>query len=109
MRALLAILALVIVAACGPRQVDVSSGASASTQSQPSLTVTNNYTQPVQIYVVQGGNPTYIRDVAARSTETMSVPGVTAGTSVTLRAVRPDGQQYTRDVTLTSSFNWTVP
>src|SRR5687767_5941504 len=51
MRALIAILALVIVAACGPRQVDVSTGASASTQSQPSLTVTNNYSEPVQIFV----------------------------------------------------------
>ena len=109
MRAFLAVVALVAVAACGPRQVDVSSGAS-TTQSEISLTVTNNETQPIQVYVVQGGNPMFVKQVAARSTETVSVPGVAAGSSVTLRATRADGSKtYNKDVTLSGSYNWVVP
>ena len=109
MRAFLAVVALVVTAACGPRQVDVSSGAS-TTQSQISLTVTNNETQPIQVYVVQGGNPMFVKQVAARSTETVSVPGVAAGSSVTLRATRADGSKtYNKDVTLSGSYNWVVP
>jgi biopolymer transport protein ExbD len=108
MRALLAVFALAATVACGSRQVDVSSGT--STQSSLSLTVTNNETQPVSVYVVQGGNPMFVKEVAARSTETVSVPGIAAGSSVTLRAVRADGSRtYNKDVTLTGSYNWTVP
>ena len=109
MRALFAVVALVVAAACGPRQVDVSSGASAS-QQQVSLTITNNETQPIQVYVVQGGNPMFVKQVAARSTETLNVPGVASGSSVTLRATRADGSKtYNRDVTLSGSYAWTVP
>ena len=109
MRAFFAVFALVVAAACGPRQVDVSSGA-ATTESQVSLTITNNETQPIQVYVVQGGNPMFVKQVAARSTETVSVPGVAAGSSVTLRATRADGSRtYSKDVTLTGSYNYIVP
>ena len=109
MRTFFAVFALVVAAACGPRQVDVTSGAP-STQSQVSLTVTNNETQPVQVYVVQGGNAMFIKQVAARSTETLSVPGVASGSAVTLRATRADGSRtYTKDVTLTNSYNYVVP
>lgn len=109
MRAFFAVLALVVAAACGPRQVDVTSGAPSS-QSQITLTVTNNETQAIQVYVVQGGNPMFVKQVAARSTETMSVTGVAPGSSVTLRATRADGSRtWNKDVTLTDSYNWVVP
>jgi hypothetical protein len=109
MRAFFAVFALVVAAACGPRQVDVSSGAP-TTQSSVSLTVTNNETQPIQVFVVQGGNSTFVKQVAARSTETVSVPGVAAGSSVTLRATRADGSKtYDKAVTLSDSYNWIVP
>ena len=109
MRAFFAVFALVVAAACGPRQVDVSSGAS-TTQSQVSLIVVNNETQPLQVYVVQGGNPMFIKQVGARSTETVTVPGVAAGTSVTLRATRADGSRtYDKPVTLTDSYRWEIP
>ena len=109
MRAFFAVFALVVAAACGPRQVDVTSGAPTS-QSQVSLTVTNNETQPIQVYVVQGGNPMFIKQVGARSTETLTVPGVASGAAVTLRATRADGSKtYNKDVTLSGSYNWTVP
>ena len=109
MRAFFAVLALVVAAACGPRQVDVTSGAPSS-QSQITLTVTNNETQAIQVYVVQGGNPMFVKQVAARSTETMSVTGVAPGSSVTLRATRADGSRtWNKDVTLTDSYNWVGP
>jgi len=109
MRAFLTVLALVVTAACGPRQVDVSSGSPSTMQSQ-SLTVTNNETQAISVYVVQGGNPMFVKEVAARSTETVSVSGVASGSSVTLRATRADGSKtYNKDVTLSGSYNWTVP
>ncbi len=110
MRAFLTVLALAVTAACGPRQVDVSSGSPSTMQSQMSLTVTNNESQAISVYVVQGGNPMFVKEVAARSTETVSVSGVASGSSVTLRATRADGSKtYNKDVTLTGSYNWTVP
>lgn len=109
MRAFFAVFALVVAAACGPRQVDVTSGAP-TTQSQISLTVTNNETQPIQVYVVQGGNPMFVKQVAARSTETLTVTGVASGSAVTLRATRADGSRtWNKDVTLTGAYNWVVP
>ena len=109
MRALFMVLALVVMAACGPRQVDVGTGVS-TTQSSVSLTVVNNETVPLQVYVVQGGNPMFVKEVAARSTETVSVPGVASGSSVTLRATRADGSRtYNKDVTLGSSYEWRIP
>jgi hypothetical protein len=41
----------------------------------------------------------------------MNVPGVSAGTTVRLKAVPADGSRaYTRDnVTLTGLYEWTVP
>ena len=109
MRAIFAVLALAVAAACGPRQVEVSSGAP-TTQSQVSLTVVNNETQPIQVFVVQGGNPMFLKQVGARSTETVAVPGVSAGSSVTLRATRADGSRtWNRDVTLSDSFRWEIP
>ena len=109
MRALLMALALVVAAACGPRQVDVSTGSPSTTQSQ-SLTVTNNETQAISVYVVQGGNPMFVKEIPARSTQTVSVPGIAPGSSVTLRATRADGSKtYNKDITLSGSYNWTVP
>jgi len=111
MRALLMVVALAVTAACGSRQVDVSTGSAAGVESQSqALTVTNNETQPISVYVVQGGNPMFVKEIAARSTETVSVPGVASGSSVTLRATRKDGSRtYDKSVTLTGSYNWTVP
>jgi hypothetical protein len=109
MRAFFAVLALVVAAACGPRQVDVTSGAP-TTQSQLSLTVVNNETQPIQVYVVQGGNPMFIKQVGARSTDVLSVPGVASGSSVTLRATRADGSRtWNKDVNLTDAYRWEIP
>jgi hypothetical protein len=76
-----------------------------------SLRVTNNLTQAVNVYVTNAGSDIFLKQVAANSTEAMTVPGVPAGATVMLKATPVDGSRtYTRDnVTLTASYDWTVP
>jgi hypothetical protein len=109
MRGLLIGLALLATAACGPRQVEVGSGA--VSQAEVSLTVTNNLSQAVSVYVVQGGNPMFVKLVAASATETIPVRGVAAGSNVTLRATLADGSRTVEKtgVTLNGTYAWTIP
>lgn len=73
--------------------------------------VTNNLAQPVNVYVTSGGTDILAGQVAPNSTHALSVPGVGAGSTVSLTAHTVDGTHtYTRDdVTLTSSYTWQVP
>ena len=109
MRALLMGLALfATAAACGPRQVEVGSGT--AVQSEVSLNVRNNHSQAISVYVVQGGNPMFVKTVGANTAETVIVRGVAEGTPVTLRATLADGSRtFERSATLTSGYSWTLP
>ncbi len=109
MRALLMGLALLATAACGPRQVEVGSGA--ASQAEVMLNVTNNFSQAVSVYVVQGGNPMFVKLVAANATETIPVRGVASGSTVTLRGTVADGSRTVEKtgVTLSGSYSWTLP
>lgn len=109
MRALLMGLALfATAAACGPRQVEVRSGT--DVQSEVPLNVRNNHSQAISVYVVQGGNPMFVKTVAANSTETVIVRGIAEGTPVTLRATLADGSRtLEKSATLTSGYSWTLP
>lgn len=109
MRAVLAALAVVAATACGPRQVEVRTGAQPIAAS--TLRVTNNLSQGVNVYVVNAGADMFLQQVPARSTASVPVPGIAAGTTVTLKAVPVDGSRtYTRDnVALTSQYDWQVP
>ena len=109
MRSILAGLLIAMVVACGGRQVEVRSGPRPT--SEVSVRVTNNLSQGVNVYVVSGGQDMFLRQVNAKSTETLPVQGVAAGSSVSLRATSVDGRDiYTRDnVVLNGTFNWTVP
>jgi hypothetical protein len=109
MKIALAALALMLTTACGPRQVEVKTGA--QPVSEVTLRVTNNLTQAVNVYYVNGGSDVFLKQVAANGSESMNVPGVSAGTTVRLKAVPADGSRaYTRDnVTLTGLYEWTVP
>jgi putative exporter of polyketide antibiotics len=112
MRAIVAILmAAALVAACGPRKVEVSAEPATSAQNQVSLHVTNNSTQAVNVYVVSGGNPIFVGQVSANSSQHLTVAGVAAGSVVTLRATTTDGAQtYTKDnVSLSGMYAWQVP
>ena len=65
----------------------------------------------VNVYVVSAGTDIFLKQVAARSTETLPVRGVADGSTVTLRATTVDGNYtYTKDnVVLSSTYVWQVP
>lgn len=109
MRALLMGFALLATAACGPRQIEVGSGA--PSQAEVMLSVRNNFSQAVSVYVVQGGNPMFVKLVAANAQETIPVRGVAAGSNVTLRATLADGSRTVEKtgVTLSGTYSWTLP
>ena len=96
-------------AACGPRRAEVGAPEPAAAAVQ--LNVTNTLGQAINVYVVENGVATFVRQVGANVTETVPVRGVAPGTSVTLRAVPADGRQaYTREnVVLSGSYDWRVP
>lgn len=109
MRALLAGALMLVVGACAGRQVEVRTGPQPAAET--SLRVTNNLSQPINVYVVNGGTDSFVSQVAANSTAVVAVRGVAAGTTVMLKAVPADGtRNYTRDnVTLTGTYEWRVP
>jgi len=95
--------------ACGPRKVEVKTGA--QPVAEVSLRVTNNLDQAVNVSVVNGGTDIFLGQVAAKSSQAMNIPGIAAGTTVQLKATPADGSRtYSRnDVTLGGSYEWTVP
>jgi hypothetical protein len=112
MKILLASLALLVAAstsACGPRQVEVTTGAQPA--ADVSVRLTNNLTQAVNLYVTSGGTDVFLKQVAPNSVEVVPVRGLAAGTTVTLKARTVDGTRtYTRDnVYLGSNYEWRVP
>ncbi len=109
-RAFLLFAALTISAtACGPRQVEVTTGA----QPAPDISIrfTNNLTQGVNLYVTTGGTDVFLKQVAASSVEVVPVRGLTAGQTVSLKARTVDGTRtYSRDnVMLAANYEWRVP
>ena len=111
MKILIATLALVVAAtsACGPRQVEVTTGAQPA--ADVSLRFTNNLTQAVNLYVTSAGTDIFLKQVAANTVETVPIHGLAAGVTVTLKARTVDGTRtYTRDnISLVSSYDWRVP
>jgi hypothetical protein len=93
------------------RQVEVRTGESPAPGT--SIQVTNDLAQAVNVYVRPntGGGEIFVRQVPAKSTETVAVRGIAAGSAVTLRAAPVDGSvSYTREnVVLAQGFTWRVP
>jgi len=108
MRALAAALMFASLTAC-KRQVEVRTGATPAAET--SISMTNNLTQAVNVYVESAGNDILLKQVAANSTELLQVSGVATGASVTLKARTVDGTRtYSKpNVTLTGTYNWQVP
>jgi len=100
---------LVATTACGPRQVEVTTGPQPA--ADVSVRLTNNLTQAVNLYVTTGGTDVFLKQVAANSVEVVPVRGLSAGTTVTLKARTVDGTRtYTRDnISLASNYEWRVP
>lgn len=110
MKKLIALMALTVAAtACGPRQVEVKTGP--QPVSEVTLKVTNNLAQAANIYMVKGGSDVFLKQVPANDTESMNVPGVSAGMTVGLKATPVDGTRtYTKNnVTLSGLYVWQIP
>jgi hypothetical protein len=102
-------LSMLVLAACGGRQVEVRTGPEPA--ADVALHVTNNLSQAVNVYVVSGGNDIFVKQVAANSVEHIPVSGIPAGATVNLRAVTVDGTRtYTKsNVTMSSLYEWRLP
>jgi ABC-type glycerol-3-phosphate transport system substrate-binding protein len=115
MRVSLLIVGLAALAACGPRQVEVKTApepTASSTSGAPSVQLTNNLSQAVNVYVtVTGGNELFLRQVAANTVEKVPVSGVATGSTVTFKAVTVDGSRtyQSRSSPLSALFLWSVP
>ena len=105
----LLVAAALFTSACGPRQVEVTTGAQPA--ADISIRLTNNLSQAVNLYVTTGGTDVFLKQVAANGVEVVPVKGINAGTTVTLKARTVDGTRtYTRDnVYLSSNYEWRVP
>jgi hypothetical protein len=110
MRAPLLVLALAAATACGPRQVEVRTAPTTTTEQ--AVQITNNLSQAVNVYVATpGSGEIFLRQVPANTVEKVPVSGVANGTSVTFKAVTVDGSRtyQSRSVGLTGLFVWGVP
>lgn len=109
MRPLLLAALLTLASTACSRKVEVQTAPSTAASVQ--LKVTNTASQAVSVYVQGGGSELFIKQVAANSTELLTVPGIAAGSTVRLRAMLADGSRsYTRDgVVLNGTFEWRVP
>src|SRR5213075_3144393 len=71
---------MVLLAACGPRQVEVRT---APTQdAEVAIHFTNNLSKAVNVYVNTGGSDMFVRQVAGSTTEHLPVAGIQSGTVV---------------------------
>jgi hypothetical protein len=103
----LAMMTASALTACS-RSVDVESGAAPA--AEVSINFTNSTTQPANVYVLAPSGEIFLRQVAANSTEALSVRSIAAGTSVQLEARMPDGKKYTSNsMTLSSNTSWRIP
>ena len=104
---------LSVATACGPRQVEVRTAPpAADTLGAPSVQLTNNLSQAVNVYVnVSGGTELFLRQVPANTVEKVPVNGVASGSTVSFKAVTVDGSRtyQSRSAALSPSFLWSVP
>jgi hypothetical protein len=110
LRAPLLALVLAVATACGPRQVEVRTAP--TTTSEQAVQVTNNLSQAVNVYVTTpGSGEIFLRQIPANTVEKVPVQGVASGTTVTFKAVTVDGARtyQSRSVGLTGLFVWGVP
>ena len=110
MKRVIAMMSLAIAAtACGARQVEVKTGPQPI--SEVTLRVTNNLSQAANVYIVNGGGDIFLKQVPAKSAESMNVPGISAGSTVGLKATPVDGSRsYTRNnVMLSGLYEWQIP
>ena len=93
---------------CGPRAASVRTS---PTTAESTIHFTNNLPQAVNVYVIQNGTETFVKQVSASTTENLPVRGVALGSSVTLRATSVDNKSQfdSNPMALTSTLTWKVP
>lgn len=88
---LIAAPAPLLSAACAARTVEVGTGANPAPASA-AIAFTNDLPQAVNVYArIGNGSEIFLRQVAGRSTENVSVRGVREGGTVSLRIAPVDG------------------
>jgi len=109
MRILMVSLSMLALTACGGRQVEVRTGP--ETGASVAIHLTNNLSQPVNVYVVSGTSDIFVKQVSSNTVEHIPVQGIAPGATVNLRAVTVDGTRtYTKNnVTLSSMYEWRLP
>lgn len=112
-RASLLLAAVVAATACGPRQVEVRTAPTTPSTASPSVQLTNNLSQAVNVYVVStGGGELFLRQIPANTAETVPVTGLATGSPVTFKAVTVDGSRTYQSRTAplsAAAFLWSVP
>jgi hypothetical protein len=100
---------LIVLAACGPRQVEVRTAAPLPVQN--SLQVTNSLQQSVNVYVTYNGNDQFLQQVRPGTSLRLAIPGVPAGATVTVKAVTVDGTRtYSHpNVVLNGLYTFPIP
>jgi len=109
MKRMMTIAAIAMLAACGPRQVEVRTAPPQATGL--AIQVTNNLTQAVNVYITNAGTDTFLRQVPASTMLTVPVQGMSPGSTVTVKAVSVDGvHTYSRpNVVLNGTYLLSVP
>ena len=108
--AMLLALALAVTTACGPRQVEVRTAP--TTTSEQAVQITNNLSQAVNVYVTTpSSGEIFLRQIPANTVEKVPVNGVASGSTVTFKAVTVDGSRtyQSRSAQLSPLFTWSVP
>jgi hypothetical protein len=109
----LLLVALAAGTACGPRQVEVRTAPSTPATASPTVQLTNNLSQAVNVYVVStGGGELFLRQIPANTAESVPVTGLATGSPVTFKAVTVDGSRTYQSRTAPLSavaFLWSVP
>jgi hypothetical protein len=108
--AALAFASMLSIAACGQRQVEVTTGA--QPQSDVAVHFTNNTSSLVNVYVVHGGQRIFIGQVSGNTTQHLTVANVPSGSVVTLEAstVSSNPRTYSNaGVALSGTYAWQIP
>ena len=106
---LAAVMLATSVAACGGRTVEVKSAP--SPMAEAAVNVTNNLSEPVNVYVNSGGEDIFLGQVGGGSAMSLPVKGISAGSTITLKATRmSDKYSYSKsNVVLSGTYLWQVP
>jgi hypothetical protein len=100
---------VVLVAACGPRQVEVRTAPPAPAEN--ALQVTNSLQQSVNVYVTYNGTDQFIQQVRPGTSLRLPVRGIPAGSTVTLKAITVDGTRtYShQNIVLNGVYTFPIP